>query len=65
MMNAASNVAEAVLGKKETSTPSQPLVDETRKMHALCWHGKKDVRYLEKPVPRITDPKDIVLKVSD
>jgi threonine dehydrogenase-like Zn-dependent dehydrogenase len=64
MMNAASNMADAALGKKETSTPTQPLVDETRKMHALCWHGKKDVQYLEKPVPRITDPKDIVLKIT-
>lgn len=47
-----------------TSTPTQPKYDETRKMHALVWHGKKDVRYDEVPVPLITDTTDIVLKIT-
>ncbi len=33
-------------------------------MKALCWHGKKDIRYDTVPDPKIEDSRDIVLKVS-
>jgi len=64
MMNAAANVADNILGKVPTSTPAIPLFDESRTMHALAWHGKKSVKYVEKPVPKISDPRDIVLKIT-
>jgi threonine dehydrogenase-like Zn-dependent dehydrogenase len=33
-------------------------------MKALCWHGKKDVRYDTVPDPKIEHPRDAVIKVS-
>jgi len=33
-------------------------------MKAIIWHGKKDVQYVSKPRPCITEPRDIVLKVT-
>jgi threonine dehydrogenase-like Zn-dependent dehydrogenase len=33
-------------------------------MKALCWHGKKDIRYDTVPDPRIEDPRDAIIKVS-
>ncbi|BAL22551.1 zinc-dependent alcohol dehydrogenase [Azoarcus sp. KH32C] len=33
-------------------------------MKALCWHGKKDVRYDSVPDPRIEDPRDVIVKVT-
>ena len=33
-------------------------------MKALCWHGKKDVRYDTVPDPQIEEPGDVVLKMS-
>jgi threonine dehydrogenase-like Zn-dependent dehydrogenase len=33
-------------------------------MKALCWHGKKDIRYDTVPDPKIEHPRDAVIKVS-
>ena len=33
-------------------------------MKALCWHGKRDVRFETVPDPRIEHPRDAILKVS-
>ncbi|RZS78965.1 zinc-dependent alcohol dehydrogenase [Pigmentiphaga kullae] len=33
-------------------------------MKALCWHGKKDIRYDTVPDPRIEQPGDAIVKVS-
>ena len=33
-------------------------------MKALCWHGKKDIRYDSVPDPRIEAPRDAIVKVS-
>ena len=33
-------------------------------MKALCWHGKKDVRYETVPDPIIEHPRDAIIKVS-
>jgi len=33
-------------------------------MKALCWHGKKDIRYDTVPDPRIEEPGDAIVKVS-
>jgi len=64
MMNLAAKMADKSLGPVPTSTPSQPVWDETVKMHAVSWHGKKDVRYEEKPRPHIADPRDVVIRVT-
>jgi len=64
MMNAISNVVDYMAGKAPTSTPTQPVCDESNTMHAIIWHGKKDVRYVDKPRPCLTDTKDILLKIT-
>jgi len=64
MMSRIASMGEKVLGEYPTSTPTQPKLDQTRPMHALVWHGKKDIRYVETPRPMITDSKDIILKVT-
>ncbi|WP_280152596.1 zinc-dependent alcohol dehydrogenase [Piscinibacter sp. XHJ-5] len=33
-------------------------------MKALCWHGKKDIRYDTVPDPKIEDPRDAVIRVT-
>jgi threonine dehydrogenase-like Zn-dependent dehydrogenase len=41
--------------------PTQML---ERQMKALCWHGKKDIRYDTVADPTIEHPRDAVIKVS-
>ncbi len=33
-------------------------------MHALAWYGKRDIRLIDAPRPLITDPRDIILKIT-
>ena len=33
-------------------------------MRALCWHGKKDIRYDTVPDPVIEDPRDAIIEVT-
>jgi len=33
-------------------------------MKALCWHGKKDIRYDSVPDPRIEDGRDAIIKMT-
>ncbi len=33
-------------------------------MKALCWHGKKDIRYDTVPDPTIEDPRDAIIKMT-
>ncbi len=33
-------------------------------MRALCWHGKKDIRYDTVPDPIIEDPGDAIIEVT-
>lgn len=33
-------------------------------MKALAWFGNADVRMVDAPIPDITDPKDVVIKVT-
>jgi len=63
-MNAAAKLADKILGKVPTSTATQPLMDESRPMGALVWKGKKNVEYKMMPRPLITDPTDVVLKIT-
>jgi len=63
-MNFLAKQAEKAAGTTATSTPAQPTLDESKPMHAIIWHGKNDVRYVERPRPCITDGRDILLKVT-
>jgi hypothetical protein len=33
-------------------------------MKSLQWHGNKDVRVVDAPVPDITEPKDVIIKIT-
>jgi hypothetical protein len=33
-------------------------------MKALAWFGKKDVRIIDAPIPDITQPDDVIVKVT-
>ncbi|MEO6743828.1 MAG: zinc-dependent alcohol dehydrogenase, partial [Caldimonas sp.] len=33
-------------------------------MKALCWHGKKDIRYDTVPDPKIEEPRDAIIKMT-
>lgn len=49
---------------KKTFEPSKAKYDPERKMMALQFDGKKDVKVGEVPVPLVTDPTDVVVKVT-
>lgn len=36
----------------------------TKMMHALEWHGTKDVRYVERHAPIVTDSSDVIIRVT-
>jgi threonine dehydrogenase-like Zn-dependent dehydrogenase len=65
MNSVLANAAEKVLGDRETSATKE---HQTRAggetMRALVWHSKRDVRVEDVPVPTITDPKDVVCRVT-
>ena len=60
------NKAQEMLGDRKVlvhnADTEQKRPGET--MKALVWHGKKDVRVEEVPVPAITDPGDVICKVT-
>lgn len=64
MKNLAANIADKVLGKDTTATPSQPKYDESRLQKCLCWQGNNNIKYEDKPVPIVTDPHDVVLRIT-
>lgn len=33
-------------------------------MKALAWFGKKDVKVVDAPIPDITEPQDVIVKVT-
>lgn len=64
-MNAAANLAERAVGSKPVSTSTDyKHREDGSTMKALRWHGKESVSVEEVPVPTITDPKDVVIKVT-
>ncbi|CAF1205384.1 unnamed protein product [Rotaria sordida] len=63
-MNFITKLQDKALGQAPTSVPVQPRYDETRKQHAIIWRGVRHVEYVEKPMPLITDSRDILLKIT-
>ena len=33
-------------------------------MRALAWFGKEDMRMIDAPIPDVSEPKDVIVKVS-
>lgn len=58
------NKAEEMLGDRPTATTNAPNYRSDETMLALRWYGFKDVRVEEVPVPAITEPTDVICKVT-
>lgn len=58
------NKVEEYLGDRETVTTNKPLTRPGESMLALRWYGNKDVRLETVPVPAITEPNDVICKVT-
>ncbi|KAI9872426.1 MAG: hypothetical protein M1830_001633, partial [Pleopsidium flavum] len=58
------NKAEEKLGDRPTVTTNEPNYRPNETMLALRWYGNKDVRVEEVPVPAITEPTDVICKVT-
>ncbi|KAJ6572755.1 GroES-like protein [Mycena vulgaris] len=64
-MQAVSNKLAERLGDAPTvvSAEYKPRADGTT-MKALAWFGARDVRMVDAPIPDITEPDDVILKVT-
>jgi threonine dehydrogenase-like Zn-dependent dehydrogenase len=64
-MNAAANKFQEKLGAVPTDVKAEYKPTEGgEKMRALAWFGPDDVRMVDAPVPDITEPDDVILKVT-
>lgn len=64
-MQAAASAADYALGHNPVSTGTvKPVVSSTETMHAIVWRGKKDMKYEVVPKPQISEPDDVLLKVT-
>ena len=52
------------MGISEKMLISGSKHDENKKHLAAEWHGKNTIRVQSRPVPIITDPQDIILRVT-
>ncbi|KAF8882953.1 GroES-like protein [Infundibulicybe gibba] len=64
-MQTAANIAQKQLGTYETAVhPEYKHAPDGKTMRALAWFGKEDVRVVDAPVPDITEPDDVILRVT-
>lgn len=52
------------MGTVPTTVHPESNTQEGKTMKALAWFGAKDVRIIDAPVPDITEPDDVILKVT-
>ncbi len=64
MNTVVANTAEKIMGDREVAVTVDHKTRPNETMKALVWHGKEDVRVEEVPVPAVTDPTDVVCKVT-
>jgi len=58
------NQAQKAMGDRPTATTNTPNMREGEKQLTLQWFGNKDVRVVEAPIPAITEPTDVICKVT-
>ncbi|KAF9005022.1 GroES-like protein [Cyathus striatus] len=64
-MQAAANAVQNHLGSLPTVVhPEFKTREDGSTMKALAWFGSKDVRVIDAPVPDITEPDDVIIKVT-
>ncbi|KAI9846729.1 MAG: hypothetical protein M1838_001158 [Thelocarpon superellum] len=64
MNTVVANKAEQALGDRPAATTNEPNMRPDQTMLALRWYGKADVRVEEVPVPTVTEPTDVICKVT-
>jgi threonine dehydrogenase-like Zn-dependent dehydrogenase len=47
-----------------TTKPEYKHREGGETMRALAWFGNKDVRMVDAPIPDISEPKDVIVKIS-
>jgi threonine dehydrogenase-like Zn-dependent dehydrogenase len=63
-MNVFSQIADSFMGQRATEVPHKPVMSSTKTMHALVWNGANDVQYKVTAAPMITDPRDVIVRVT-
>ncbi|KAF9553311.1 GroES-like protein [Agrocybe pediades] len=64
-MQAAANIFQNHLGRLDTVVnPESKSAPDGAKMKALAWFGNNDVRVIDAPVPDITEPDDVIVRVT-
>lgn len=63
-MQTAANVTQMTLGRRPVPISVQHRTRPDETMKALVWYGKRDVRVEDVPVPVVTNPQDVVCKVT-
>lgn len=64
-MQAAANIVQSQLGKFSTVVqPEYKHREDGSTMKALAWFGATDVRVVDVPIPDITEPDDVIVKVT-
>ena len=58
------NATQSALGNRSTITTNDPLTKDGITQLALQWYGDRDVRVLETSVPAITEPTDVICRVT-
>lgn len=63
-MQAASNAIQNAMGAIPTEVHPEYKAVPGKSMKALAWFGPQDVRLIDAPIPDITEPDDVILKVT-
>ena len=63
-MNAAAQLADAALGKRDVPMEAQPETNPAEHMRAILWKGKESVACEWVPKPTITQSKDAIVRIT-
>ncbi|KAM5543319.1 hypothetical protein V8D89_003193 [Ganoderma adspersum] len=64
-MQTIANLAQSKMGAFSTAVhPEYKARPDGTTMKALAWFGTRDVRLIDAPIPDITEPDDVILKVT-
>jgi len=64
-MQTISNAIQDYMGPVETATsPTYKHRPGGETMRALAWFGKEDMRIVDAPIPDVSEPKDVIIKVT-
>ncbi|RYH09684.1 glutathione-dependent formaldehyde dehydrogenase [archaeon] len=64
MLNTAAKIADNIMGRHPTEGTPHTDVNPADTMRALTWRGRQSVAVERVPKPVITDPRDVIVKVT-